>query len=123
MVPARLQWHREGTRFVAYPSSRRHPERCAAIELRKHLPTDKQWFWVIAWPKWFQQSGQATNPFGKLVLPNANIKTVAVPAFVTDIILLLSSTPCRSTLSSMPHCTVLRNRWSQQPTYIDARWG
>jgi len=61
MVPARLHWHREGARFVAYPSSRRHPERCAAIELRKNLPTDKQWFWVIAWPKWFQQSGQATD--------------------------------------------------------------
>ena len=61
MVPARLHWHREEQRFVAYPTGRTHPERCAVIERREHLPLERQWFWVVSWPKWFEQNGQAAD--------------------------------------------------------------
>ena len=46
---------------MAYPVGRRHPERCAAIEWREHLPVERQWFWVVSWPKWFEHSGQAAD--------------------------------------------------------------
>ena len=46
---------------MAYPTGRAHPERAAVIQWRQHLPVDRQWFWVVTWPKWFNQNGQAAD--------------------------------------------------------------
>ena len=46
---------------MSYPTGRAHPERSAVIERREHLPVERQWFWLVAWPKWFDQNGQAAD--------------------------------------------------------------